>query len=73
MPRALHRHPFVVHAVESTKAWAVGVRDGFLQQDVLAMVHGHAMDLLGAAKPWAQCRDPAQAAVLGLARAQAAG
>ena len=69
MPRALFRDPFVVNAVEVAKSWAIGVRDGLLQTKVLAAAHRGALGLPGAARPRTRCTDPAQAAVLSLARA----
>ena len=51
LQRAILRGPFVVNAVEVAKAWAVGVRDGLLQQEVLSTVHADALQLLSLGRP----------------------
>ena len=51
MQRAIFRGPSVVNAAEVTKAWAIGVRGGLLQQEVLSTVRADALQLLSLGRP----------------------
>ena len=67
-PRGAFRDPWVVHAVEVAKQWALSALAALPGRGPMKACWEAGKDLLGQAKPWAHCVDPGQVVQLCMAR-----
>eukprot|EP00959_Pyramimonas_sp_CCMP1952_P312065 6531591-Pyramimonas_sp.AAC.1 len=67
-PRGAYRDPFVAHAVEVVKRWALAAGSDLPARGPMKAVWEEGRRFLEKPRPWAQCVDPAQATLLALSR-----